>query len=323
MSNENKPNENQDILAQPDAATTPIDLASAFKMLNQANREAAQEFVDEGNNNQQIVENEERDNGGPGDSGEAGQIISNESVVSGTESGDGTGDDRPADSIEAIDFNAYKQDLLRNIQRDAATQVRREFDEQNIGYYSAAELTIRDEQTGQIRFRNPDVQDERDPNYYFKSRSDMQQFITAWNQGVDYEYRKAVNEKQRELLQQEAPRAALIDFIPKFQAMTPAAQQVFDMLLNGHEIKDANGQAIGFNVNLDEVAHQAISIANSFNSPNVAAQQAPQAASESTSVSNEPALDAKTGNGESKDEKEPTNIGEALKMFDKKNKKGK
>ena len=317
MPNENKPDENQNIPAQPDAATTPIDLASAFKMLNQANREATQGNLD---NEQSEDLDESQIIGGQGN--EVSDATEGNAVESSGSPDNGGSDDGLADSIQAIDFNAYKQDLLRNIQRNAASQVRKEFNDQNIGYYSAAELTVRDEQTGQVRFRNPDVQDERDPNYYFKSRSEMQQFIQAWNQGVDFEYRKAVNEKQQELLRQEAPRAALVDFIPKFQAMDSTTQNVFDALLEGHEITDSRGKVVGFNVNLDSVAAQAARIAKSFGGGAQTIRQTGEQAP-ATQVSSEPALDAKTGNGQSDDEAEPTNIGEALKMLDKKNRKGK
>ena len=312
------PIENQAVPAQPDAATTPIDLASAFKMLNQANREAAEEPVETGeadtsDNGIEPVPEGIDQNGGEGTVEPAG------------ESGDGSVDDGSASSIEAIDFNAYKQDMLRDIQRNAQAQVRKEFDEQNIGYYSMAELTVRDEQTGQVRFRNPDVQDDRDPNYYFKSRSELQQFIQAWNQGVDFEYRKAVNEKQRELMQLEAPKARLIDFMPKWNSMDDTTKQVFDALLEGHEIRDASGKEIGFNVNLAAVAAQAAKIAKSFapTAQQTQQQDAGDSGQSKVPASSGPAMDMRTGNGVSEDEKEPTNIGEALKMFDKKNKGGK
>jgi len=323
MPNENNPVENQALPPMPDAATTPIDMASAFKILNQANREAANAGMEQ----QQGSESAE---GGPGDGAGEPQVQDDNGIDAGSVgsvgSGDGASDDGSPDGIEAIDFNAYKQDLLRNIQRNAANQVRREFEEQNIGYYSPAELTVRDEQTGQVRFRNPDVQDERDPNYYFKSRYELQQYCDAWNKGVDFEYRKAVNEKQRMLLQQEAPRAALIDFIPKFQAMDPATQAVFDALLEGHEVTDANGKTVGFKVNLDAVAAQAARIAKSFGGgvQNVQQQPAQQdSGGNPVPAASGPAMDIKAGNGQSEDEKEPTNIGEALKMFDKKNRGGK
>lgn len=315
--------ENQAVPAQPDAATTPIDLASAFKALNQANREAAEASVA----SSEDATSTGSDNVGEG-SNEPEASIGDSSTGSTDSIGesDGSGDDGGStDFVNAIDFNAYKQGMLRDIQRNAQNQIRKEFNDQNIGYYSAAELTIRDEQSGKVRYRNPDVMDERDPDYYFKSRSDMMNFIQAWNQGVDFEFRKAVNEKQQELLQQEAPKARLIDFMPKWNAMDETTKKVFDALLEGHEIRDANGNEIGFDVNLDSVAAQATKITSSFG-VNATQQQASNDAGTNNSKaasSSGPALDMQTGNGKSADEKEPTNIGEALKMFDKKNKGGK
>lgn len=308
-------NENMAPMAQGDPATEPIDLASAFKMLNQANREAAQEPVEAG----------EPDAGGAiGDDGgapDAGGTVEGTASDGAGQAGDAD-DGGSSDGIEAIDFNAYKQQMLRDIQSNAANQVRKEFNDQNIGYYSVAELTIRDENTGQVRFRNPDVQDERDPNYYFKSRAEMQQFVEAWNKGVDFEFRKAVNEKQRELMGQAAPTARLVDFLPKWQAMDEVTKGIFDDLLEGHEIRDANGKEIGFNVDLNAVAAQAARIAKRYSNVPQAQEQGAQGVSE-PQRNTEPALDMKTGHGKSEDEKEPTNIGEALKMFDKKNKGGK
>ena len=311
-------NETMDPIPQSDAATTPIDLAQAFKMLNQANREAAEADVD-GREDQAGSEPVDV----PGSGEAVAGMEADAAGYSGEQADDGN-DGGSADGIEAIDFNAYKQQILRDIQRNAADQVRKEFNDQNIGYYSAAELTVRDEQTGQVRFRNPDVQDERNPDYYFKSRAEMQQFIQAWNQGVDFEFRKAVNEKQRNLMTQEAPRAALIDFIPRWQAMDPVTQNVFDSLLEGHEVTDSTGKTVGFNVNLAAVAAQAEKIAKNFGGSQVAQQQGNANAGGATApAASGPAMDLKTGNGQASDEKEPTSIGEALKMLDKKNKGGK
>ena len=313
-------NETMDPIPQSDAATTPIDLAQAFKMLNQANREAAQEPVENG----EPVDDAGVDASGGSDEGDGANGIEGAASDEYGTGPDGADAGGSADVIEAIDFNAYKQQILRDIQRNAADQVRKEFNDQNIGYYSAAELTVRDEQTGQVRFRNPDVQDERDPNYYFKSRAEMQQFIQAWNQGVDFEFRKAVNEKQRNLMTQEAPRAALIDFIPRWQAMDPITQNVFDSLLEGHEVTDSTGKTVGFNVNLAAVAAQAEKIAKNFGGSQVVQQQDNASTGEAAApAASGPAMDLKTGNGQASDEKEPTSIGEALKMLDKKNKGGK
>lgn len=317
MSNDQKA-ETKAIPAQPDAATTPIDLASAFKMLNQANREAAQEPVDAGDD-------------GSGDASEpvdgteqldGTEEIEDESSVAVTgEQGNGDAVGGSADSIEAIDFNSYKQDLLRSVQQDAIDSVRREFNEQNIGYYTVGELTIRDEQTGRVMFRNPDVQDERDPNYYFNSRTEMLEFIDAWNKGVDFEFRNAVNERQQELMVQAAPKARLAEFIPRWQKMSKDVREVFDELLEGHEIRDSSGREIGFNVDLNAVANQAEKIASHFASTvkQVNTEDDGGVAVEQDS----PALDMPNGNGKSEDDIEPKSIGEALKLIDKKNRKDK
>lgn len=314
-------NENMAPMAQGDPATEPIDLASAFKMLNQANREAAQANMADTRSGSD-EDNAIRAEGTESTLGQEGENNSEDASQSTIEPGYSGDDGGSSDGIEAIDFNAYKQQMLRDIQSNAASQVRKEFNDQNIGYYSVAELTIRDENTGQVRFRNPDVQDERDPNYYFKSRAEMQQFVEAWNKGVDFEFRKAVNEKQRELMGQAAPTARLVDFLPKWQAMDDITRGIFDDLLEGHEIRDANGKEIGFNVDLNAVAAQAARIAKRYSNVSQAQEQGAQSATE-PQKNTEPALDMKTGHGKSEDEKEPTNIGEALKMFDKKNKGGK
>lgn len=323
MPNENKPDETQAVPATPDAATTPIDLASAFKMLNQANRETVEANMDDPETDGQASEEPGSRDSTANTDGDSEGAIEYTDDAGGSDGDDGVGGS--SDGIEAIDFNAFKQGMLRDIQRNAQNEVRREFNEQNIGYYSAAELTVRDENTGQIKFRNPDVQDERDPNYYFKSRSELQQFIDAWNRGIDFEYRKAINEKQQELMQQELPKARLIDFLPKWNAMDATTKQVFDTMLEGHEVYDKAGKHIGFNVNLDAVAAQAAKIAKSVNRGSGQAQPAAQQDTVATAAnnSNGPALDMQTGNGKSEDEAEPKNIGEALKMFDKKNKGGK
>lgn len=317
MSNENN-SENQAVPVQPDAATTPIDLAAAFKMLNQANRETAEEHVEDGADTGTDEEVGSDGSGVLSDSeSETSGDVGENAVDAGDNSGVYADDGGSTSSIEAIDFNAYKQDLLREVQNNAIQQVRQEFAEQNIGYYSAGELTVRDEQTGRVMFRNPDVQDERDPNYYFSSRTEMQQFVDAWNRSIDSEFRRAVNEKQQELYAYAAPKARLADFLPRWNKMDKNTKAVFDELLEGHEIRDASGKEIGFNVDLDSVANQAEKIAKRFSSSSPQSKDSDN--SQQKQASDGPALNMPSGNGESEFEGEPKNIGEALKMYDKKN----
>ena len=300
---------NENPIAQEDAATTPIDLAQAFKMLNEADRAAAESNVDDGAATEPAGEEQP-------EQGEDTVSAVADGQLQGTDGSDGG----YANNIDAIDFDAFRQNALKEIQQRAIADVRKEFDDQNIGYYYATELTVRDERTGQIRFRNPDVSDPNDPNYYFKSRTEMQQFCDSWNRGIDSEFRKAVNAKQQELIQEEAPKVRLASFIPKWNSMDQLSRNVLDELLEGHEIRNNAGQVIGFNVDLDSYGARAVKIAKTFGAQ-APAQQAPEVAQQS--VSSGPALDIKTGNGKSNDPVEPKTIGEALKMVDAQNKGGK
>jgi len=303
----------------------PVDLASAFKILNKANREAAQEPVateepapsgDEPGAEPASVE--------PGAEG-AGEI--GEQMPAADVGGDDGGVGGSATGIEAIDFDAGKQALLRNIQRQSIIEVQREFKEQNIGKYSMKELKRQDEATGRVHYRNPDVpsvsiEDERRGNvpqdYWFKSMAEAQAFIDTWNKGVDEEFRAAINQKQYELVQQNIPTIKMIEFAPKYNAMDEQTQQVFDALIEPYAIKDANGKEIGFNVDYDAMAKQAAALVKKFGFQQQQPEQASGAQQQQKAASS-PAVDMKTGNGKSSVDPEPKTIGEALKMFDQMN----
>lgn len=243
-------------------------------------------------------------------------------------SGDGVGYGGPAAGIEAIDFDAHKQQLLRDIQRDSRIKVKREFDENNIGYYSISELRVVDERTGEVRYRNPDVQDERSPDYYFKSRKDAQDYAESWNRGVDFEYRKAVNEEQRRMVEEVMPKVRMLDFAPKWQAMDEATKKVFDELLEGHEVRDKDGNEIGFDVDLNAYAAKAERIA-ALQQANVSAPatQAPKAQQKAQPQQppTGPAMDMRTGSGQQADEEmpAPNDLAGWIKWTDRKNRKDK
>ena len=202
--------------------------------------------------------------------------------------------------------------------------MRDEFKKNNIGYFELNELKQVDESNGQIRFRNPDVRndDMRNPDYYFKSRSDAMKFIESWNKGVDDEWRKAVNRKQMELLNEQAPKIRLLDFAPTYNSLDDDTRSVFETLIAPYEISDSNGNPIGYNVDLNAEAARARKIVAQFRKqqPQAAQQQQRQ---QQPKQSSGPAMDMKSGNGMSPDEGEPKTIGEALKMYDQRKKKEK
>lgn len=199
-----------------------------------------------------------------------------------------------------------------------------EFKKEGVDYFSINELTVRDEDTGRIRFRNPDVgkDDTRNPDYYFASRSDAMAFVDAWNKGVDSEFRKAVNKKQQDLLQQRAPQIRLIDFAPTWMAMSDQEKAVFDQLVAPYAVRDGNGGEIGYNCDLGAVAKQAKAIVAQFAQSAQQAQPQQQQQAKEQKQSEGPAMDMKTGNGKSQDESEPKTLAEAMKMINERKKNG-
>lgn len=305
------------------AKMEPVDMAQAFKMLNEAERRSAEEPVAPQVPVQQPGSADEPGGievGGGGDEPDVGGVPA---PVDAGGSGDVGG---PAVGIEAIDFDARKQAILKDIQQQAQKLVRDEFREGNIGYYSLNELRVQDESSGQVRFRNPDVDknDTRNPDYWFKSRPDAMAFVESWNKGVDEEWRKAVNRKQIELLNDVAPRIRVLDFAKAYNAMDDLTRNVFDTLVAPYEVTDKAGKPIGYNVDLNSMAAQARSIVTAIRKEQQASQQPqqqPQQARQpqAKQQGSAPAVDMKSGNGRSADYKEPTTIGEALKIVDQRN----
>ena len=300
-------NEIENVVQNSDPATEPIDLAQAFKMYNQANRAAAQEPVADEPAAEPAPEGEA--GGGIGEhypadgQGETG-------VAAGDDMGGGAGLDGSADVIEPVDYNPARETILRDIQQEALRNVRQKFSEQQIEMWSIEDLYERDENTGRVRFRNPD-----DPNRDFQSRYEAQQFVDAMNKQITQSFRTEVNKAQRELIQREAPKLRLIEFAPKYDAMDQVTKDIFDDMIEPYAVKDNGGNIIGFNVNLDSVHAQAAKIAKRVQQYAPQQQAQEEAGGKEKAAAKSPALDVKTG-ASLTGEQEPKTIGEALKMYD-------
>ena len=295
-----------------DPATEPVDLAQAFKMLNKNDGEAATEPVEQ-------TESSEPNGSGdvPGGSESAGApgfaAPEQQPTASGYDGAPTAGGS--SDGIQAIDFDSRRQDILRGIQQQALSDVRREFKNNGIEYCTIESLYQRDENSGRVTFKNPD-----DPRNPFNSRAEAQAWVEAFNKQIDTRFRQEVNKKQQELVGDSAPMLRLISFAPKYQAMSQAEKEIMDDLIEGYGVRNRQGQIIGYNVDLDAVAAQAKRIAKRMKPAEAPAQQA-----QSQPAASGPAMDMPTGSGTSNDMKEPKTIGEALKMFDaqQRSKKGK
>lgn len=306
MSNEQPQNQ----VSFGDPATEPVDLAQAFKIYNEANATPAEQPVETGEPDEPVVTSD------PGEQGEGSPETpegSNGGAEAASITADGAGDigtGGSPDVIEPIDFDARRQEILRGIQGQAIQQVRQDFSKNNITPCTIEELYQRDEQTGKVTFKNPD-----DPTRDFASRAEAQQWVDAFNKQVEMRFRQEVNKKQQELVETSAPQLRLIAFAPKFEAMDKAAQDILDDLIEPYAVKDNSGNVVGYNVNLDAMAAQAVKIAKRF--PSQPAADESEYSQETQEQASRPAVNLPTGNGKNPEETEPKSIGEALRMYDK------
>ena len=302
-----------------DPATEPIDLAQAFKMYNQANRMPAEEPVEagatEGGDGEPGVQVEGLDGQAQGAAEADGYGAA--AVDDGGQEG-GAGAPGLADVIEPVDYNPARESILKDVQQRAINDVREQFQREEISTWSINDLYEKDERTGRVRFRNPD-----DPDRDFSSRYEAQQFVDAMNKQITSEFRALVNKRQRELIQEEAPRLRTLEFASKYNAMDQTTKDIFEDLIEPYSIRDNGGNVIGFRVDLNAVAQQAEKIAKRFPKQQAPAQEP---AAKGKGDSSGPALDMKTGASQN-ETLEPKSLGEALKMYDAKkrenNKKGK
>ena len=298
-------NEDKTPINQGDPATEPIDLAQAFKMYNQANRTAVEQPVDNEPTVEPVV-----DSGGLGsEQPDQATVQGEDTAAVGELGGNGASIDGSADVVEPVDYNPARESILRDVQQEALRTTRQKFAEQQIEMWSIEDLYERDENTGRVRFRNPD-----DPSRDFQSRYEAQQFVDAMNKQITQSFRAEVNKAQREIIQREAPKLRLIEFAPKYDVMDQVTKDIFEDMIEPYAVKDNGGKIIGFNVNLDAVHAQASKIAQRVKQY-VPQQPQQQEEPETKPAAKSPALDAKTGASLSADY-EPKTIGEALKMYD-------
>ena len=306
------PNEN---VNETQASTEPVDIAQAFRMYNQAQRETAEEPVDAGE------DTGEPEQGKPGlaDTGDVAPSAEGEEVPDAATDAEPEGDDDIGGSsgvVEPVDYSPAREQILRNIQNQAINDIRKEMREQQIELWSIKDIYEKDENTGRVTFHNPD-----DPNHPFASRAEAQSFVDAMNKEVENHFRNRVNQRQQELVQGAAPVFQVIEYSPVYNAMNDVEKQVFDSLVEPYAIRDNRGNVIGFNTNLQAAGNVARNIAKNFQSSQPAQASQPEQKTNSPQQGSRPATDMPTGKSASVGgvEDEPKTLGEAIKMYDKMN----
>jgi len=316
MSNE----QNNTVVEEARATNEPTDIAQAFRMVNQANRETAENNLanreagiadDSEELGQEPVQSEPEGTGVAAPVADGGEQIDTDGGLGGSTT-----------IVEPIDYSPQRQEILKNIQNQAINEVRSELKEQGVDLWTITDIREQEmdrdgNPTGRVFYRNPD-----DPDHPFTNRKDAQDFINSINEEIQNLFRTKVNEKQQELLQKSMPTLRMMEFANTYQAMSQIEKDVFDDLVSPYAIADSSGNILGFNVDLNAVANTARQLAERFGTQQTTPQNVTEQSKQQEGESR-PAMDIKTGTGVSADEDEPKTIGEALKRVDERNRKQK
>lgn len=301
--------QNQTVDSQAQAPSEPVDLTQAFQMLRESNKETTEAAEPETTTTEPV-----------GDSGANIQsaVQPVESASSQTESyvpdSNNGSDDLGGSSASqpGNDYASAGQGIINRVREQARQEVLNEFKDHNIRLIGINDIYERSDD-GTVKFNNPD-----DPRHPFASRTEAQAWVDSMNAQINTEYQNRIAKRAGELWQEAQPEMQVIQFAPYYERMDATTQGIFDQLIEPYSVM-RDGKLVGFNCNLAAMANQAIKIVQSLNlKPQINQQQ--QQTQQQKPENTTPAMDMKSGVGESSDNTEPKDINEAMMILQKQRK---
>ena len=294
------------------AAPEPLDLKSAFLKYESGfkkdddSQEQSAPMGEDGSEPTGATSNE----GGENQFQPSGDIEEHDGGRSGNELLDVTG----------ISTEDYTREMSNRIFKIAQREVKAQFAKDNKRHITAMDLRQIDDK-GNVTYYNPDNPNQpfRD-NQYRNALSQAREWADNYNARVDADYEQTLNKRMGELAQAVKPS---IDFMRFSNDVLPylsdAEVQYLDMLVERYEIKDKEGNVIGYKCDLYEEAALAKRMAAQY-----ASQQAPAQQPQNTQTQTQPAVDMNTASSAANTaaaQKEPKNINEAMRMVNAKYKR--
>ena len=231
--------------AEPEAGEEPDDLASAFAALQRSRQSDADRDL------------EGTDDGvDPGDDDAADDDDEEDEAL---EDDRQDPDGGPGDDYEGADYQALQDQLTSEIQHAAMQQAVAEYQRDGVRPITMNDLYQRDQATGRVTYINPD-----DRSRPFSSRMEAQQWIDSFNSQLRQEIQTRARAVSRELSKQMAPARRLLAFAPTFDAMDAQTREVFDDLVEGFEVRNQQGEVVGYTCDLNRMAKRARRMAEKY-----------------------------------------------------------
>lgn len=265
----------------------PEDLAAAFKRVQGMDKEDPEDPMDD--------RGEDAEGGGDDPEGEEDPD---------PEDGDADGDRGSSALPGEVDYVAVKRGIIENLNKSSIAKAVQEFKEAGIREFQMKDVYERTSD-GRVVYHNPD-----DPNRPFSSRMEAQSWIDSFNGQVRAELKRRAMEIRNEDAKTVMPSLKLMDFAPSYDAMDDSVREMFDDLIEGHEVLDSNGRVVGYNCDLDKMAAKAERMASRFSQPKPAERKAKAAEGDARQPSVDMRSHGSGGNGKMK--REPQTLEEAM-----------
>lgn len=280
---------------EADDEADPSDLAEAYNRVRQMDAGSPEGDVDGGD--------------GAGDDGDA---EADDADAEGDLASDTEGDDADGGFTELPDaaaYQSYEQELMQELTNYSISSAIKRFTDKGIKPITINDLYTRTDD-GRAVYRNPD-----DSSRPFNNRMEAQQWIDSFNNQLRDDVRREANRIKIQTAKQMKPSIELMRFAPRFDSMSKSEQSILDDLIEDYEVRNANGEIIGYNCDLNRMADKAVRLAAKYNPSSK--KVGGNGKIRKSGPQKSPALDAKTHGtaSGSKGDREPQTMEEAMKRL--------
>lgn len=306
--------------------------AAAFAAINQTEPQDDKEASDTGDQSDGNSVGAEGTNGGTAAIDDASDNLSGtEENIGGSDNLDGAesqtleadnsdvqGD---GEDWEEIDIESFRSNVQASAENQAIDAVAKDFIKMGARHRNGVlgarpddpDILKRDED-GVPHWYNPDTGQE------FTGENPRRQ-ANEWCEDYNRELAQLFNQECQKqingIVKEMEPQIAVLEFAQTYEGLDPIRQAMFDTLIEDYEIKDSNGNAIGYNIDLNK-ALAAVNRQVQMVQQYARNQQSGQPESNPQSKSSGPALDMKSNASKTSEQNTtPKSLAEAMELIQK------
>ena len=105
------------------------------------------------------------------------------------------------------------------------------------------------DQDGVPRFFNPETGREFTGD---NPRRQAQEWVDDYNRELSEAFNKTCQQYERQLMEREGGRLAIIEFAPKYKALDPVRRSMLESIIEDYEVTDDDGNIVAYSCDLDK-----------------------------------------------------------------------